>query len=137
GRFELTLDAAPDQRIKVLLLGTGDGTEMFIQAMGRRTRSEYQPVAILDEGERRIGRQIGGVPVTGRFEDLPAVVERLAQRGIAPQRIIITKPDLEPDKLRRLVEEAGQLGLTVARLPRLTEFRAAGGDEVEVRPVAL
>src|SRR5690606_28076814 len=76
-------------------------------------------------------------PVMGRFEDLPAVVERLAQRGIAPQRIIITKPDLEPDKLRRLVEEAGQLGLTVARLPRLTEFRAAGGDEVEVRPVAL
>ncbi|HEX2116900.1 MAG TPA: polysaccharide biosynthesis protein, partial [Alphaproteobacteria bacterium] len=137
GRFDLTYDRSQDQRIKVLLIGAGDAAEMFIQAMTQRTRSDYLPVAILDEAERRVGRHIRGVPVLGSVDDLSAVVERLRARGTQPQRLIITKPDLGPDKMRRLVDEAGQLGLTVARLPRLTEFRSAGGDEVEVRPVAL
>jgi FlaA1/EpsC-like NDP-sugar epimerase len=137
GRFDLSFDRNQDQRIKVLLIGAGDAAEMFIQAMTRRTRSDYQPVAILDEAERRVGRHIRGLPVMGSTEELTAVVERLRARGTQPQRLIFTKPDIAPDKMRRLVEEAGQLGLTVARLPRLTEFRSAGGDEVEVRPVAI
>jgi O-antigen biosynthesis protein WbqV len=137
GRFELSYDRNQDQRIKVLLIGAGDAAEMFIQAMTRRTRTDYQPVAILDEAERRVGRHIRGVPILGSTNDLAAVVTRLRGRGTQPQRLIITKPEMAPDKLRRLVDEAGQLGLTVARLPRLTEFRAAGGEEVEVRPVAI
>jgi FlaA1/EpsC-like NDP-sugar epimerase len=138
GRFELAYDRSQDQRIKVLLIGAGDAAEMFIQAMTRRTHSDYQPVAILDEASRRVGRHIRGVPVLGSTNDLTAVVERLRARGTQPQRLIITKPDMAPDKLRRLVDEAGQIGLTVARLPRLTEFRSAGGgEEVEVRPVAI
>jgi FlaA1/EpsC-like NDP-sugar epimerase len=137
GRFELSYDRNQDQRIKVLLIGAGDAAEMFIQAMTRRTHSNYQPIAILDEAERRVGRHIRGIPVMGSTEDLTAVVERLRARGTPPQRLIFTKPDMAPEKLRRLVDEAGQLGLTVARLPRLTEFRSAAGDEVEVKPVAI
>jgi O-antigen biosynthesis protein WbqV len=137
GRFELTYARNTDQRIKVLLIGAGDAAEMFIQAMTRRTHSDYHPIAILDEAERRVGRHIRGVPVVGSTNDLAGVVERLRARGTQPQRLIITKPDMGPDKLRRLVDEAGQLGLTVARLPRLTEFRSAGAEEVEVRPVAI
>jgi FlaA1/EpsC-like NDP-sugar epimerase len=136
GRFELTYDRDQDQRIKVLLIGAGDA-ELFIQAMTRRTRSEYQPVAILDEAERRVGRHIRGVPILGGIDDLGSVVERLRARGTPPQRLIIAKSDLGPEKMRRLVDEAGHLGLTVARLPRLTEFRSAGAEEVEVRPVAI
>jgi FlaA1/EpsC-like NDP-sugar epimerase len=137
GRFELTYDRHQDQRIKVLLIGAGDAAEMFIQAMTRRTRSEYQPVAILDEAERRVGRHIRGVPILGGIDDLQSVVERLRARGTPPQRLIIAKSDVGPEKMRRLVDEAGHLGLTVARLPRLTEFRSAGAEEVEVRPVAI
>jgi O-antigen biosynthesis protein WbqV len=137
GRFDLTYDHTQDQRIKVLLIGAGAGAEMFIQAMGRRSRSEYRAVAILDEAERRIGRHIRGVPVMGTVDDLAAVVGRLRDRGTVPQRLVVTKPDLTPERLRLLVDEAGQLGLTVARLPRLTEFRMAGGEDVEVRPIAL
>jgi FlaA1/EpsC-like NDP-sugar epimerase len=137
GRFDLTFDRSQDPRIKVLLIGAGEGAEMFIQAMSRRARSEYHVVAILDAAERRIGRHIHGIPVLGIIDDLAAVVGRLHAQGTIPQRLVITKPDLGPDRLRRLVDEAGQLGLTVARLPRLTEFRHAGGEDVEVRPIAL
>ncbi len=137
GRFELRYNPMRDQRIRVLLLGAGDAAEMFIHTTGSRSRSEYRVVGILDLGERRIGRQIGGIPVMGTIDDLGAVFARLSRRGTVPQRLIIAKPDFAADTLRRVVEEAGQLGMTVARLPRLTEFRDAGGDAVEVRPVAL
>ena len=81
GRFDLSFDRANDQRIKVLLIGAGEGAEMFIQAMSRRTRSEYHAVAILDAAERRIGRHIRGVPVMGTVDDLAAVVRQAARAG--------------------------------------------------------
>ncbi len=137
GRFDLSYHATEDQRIRVLLVGAGAGAEMFIQAMSRRTRSEYKVVAILDEAERRIGRHILGVPIMGTVNELSAVVGKLRGRGMVPQRLVVTKPDMPPDRLRQMVDEAGQLGLTVARLPRLTEFRMAGGEDVDVRPIAL
>ena len=137
GRFELHYNPTQDQRVKVLLLGAGDAAEMFIHTTASRSRSEYRVVGILDLAERRIGRHIRGVPVMGTIGDLGAVFDRLSRRGTVPQRLIITKPDLSADTLRQVVEAAGQLGMTVAQLPRLTEFREASGDTVEVQPVAL
>ena len=39
--------------------------------------------------------------------------------------------------MRRLFEQAGELGLSVARLPRLTEFQDAEDDPIRPRPIAL
>lgn len=136
GRFDLTYRVESDPRVPVLLVGAGDGAEMFIEAMDRRRRSEYRVVGIVDDVGRRIGRHIRGVPVIGGLDELPTLMERLQDRGDAPQRLIVTKPDLTGEKLQHLVDQAGQLGIVVARLPRLTEFRAAEGD-VEIRPVAI
>ena len=110
GRFELTYARNIDRRIKVLLIGAGDAAEMFIQAMTRRTHSDYHPIAILDEADRRVGRHIRGVPVVGNINDLAAVVERLRERGTQPQRLVITKPDMETKKLRRLVDGRQRAG---------------------------
>mgnify|MGYP001052919647 FL=1 len=137
GRFDLSYSPVPDRRVNVLLVGTGSDAEMFIQVTGRGPQSEYRPVGIVDVGESRIGRRIGGVQVMGRLDELPNVVERLERRGKRPQRLIVTKPDITGERLRQLVDTAGQLGMTVSRLPRLTEFRAAGGNELDVRPIAL
>ena len=137
GRFDLTYNPAQGRRVDVLLVGTGDGAEMFIQAMGQGVRGEYRAVGIVDTGDRRIGRHICGVKVMGRLEDLPQVVDYLDRRGQRPQRLIVTKPEITGEPLRQLVEAALQLGMTVARLPQITEFRAASGQDVEIRPVAL
>ncbi len=78
GRFDLSFDRAQDQRIPVLLIGAGAGAEMFIQAMGRRTRSELPRRR--HSRRARSGGSAGistASPVMGTVDDLAAVVRKL------------------------------------------------------------
>ncbi len=137
GRLSFSFEASPDTRIPVLLAGAGDNAEMFIQATEQRGGAEYRVVGIVDDSASRVGRFIRGVEVLGVLGDLAAIVERLKGRGMSPQRLIVAKPAIAGAALGQLVDAADQLGLTVAQLPRLTEFQAAHPARIEVRPVAL
>lgn len=127
-------------RIPVLLLGVSDAAELFIRSLDQNAGAAYRVVGLLDDKNRRIGHAIRGVPVLGGPDDLPRVVEDLAQRGDRPQRLIVAKgqADVTGTVLRDLLEQAESLGLSMARLPSLTEFKSALGEgKIEVRPIAL
>jgi FlaA1/EpsC-like NDP-sugar epimerase len=125
------------RRVPVLLVGAGDSAELFIRGLNRNAEAAYQVVGLVDEKGGRVGRNIHGVHVLGDIEQIPAVVERLGREKRRPQRLIVTKENIEAPLMRRLVEIADKLGLTVARLPRLTDFRNGVEDAVEVRPIAV
>ncbi|MBI3709085.1 MAG: polysaccharide biosynthesis protein [Proteobacteria bacterium] len=137
GRLNLSYDPSQDRRVPVLLVGAGEIAEMFIQAMEHKSQADYRVVGLIDDSRGRIGRHIRNVEVLGLLDELGAVVERLSAQGERPQRLIIAKPEIDGARIGRLIDEADGLGLTVARLPQLTEFRAAAGERVELRPVAL
>ena len=140
GRFDLSFDRAHDQRIKVLLIGAGEGAEMFIQAMSRRTRSEYHAVAILDAAERRIGRHIRGVPVLGIIDDLAAVVAQAARAGhgaAAPgHHEARSRPRPAPPAGRRGRPARPDRGAAAApdRVPRCRRRRRRGAADRARRP---
>ncbi len=130
--------------IPVLVLGTGDEAQLFLRALAGDGAPLYRAIGVLDSGDEMVGRSIHGVPVLGRVADLPAVLARLAKRGVKPQRLIMTDAAERLDGAAKatLFERAQQFGLTPARLPRLTEFKKAGGagdDDgfVDLRPIAL
>ncbi|MBT4907692.1 MAG: polysaccharide biosynthesis protein [Rhodospirillaceae bacterium] len=135
--FELAADAGSASGIPVLLMGAGDEAETFIRAIRRQPGATYRIVGVLDEKGRRVGRQIRDVPVLGTPDDLDTVVQQLAQHGERPQRLIVTKPGLDPALMRKLLDLAETHGMTMARLPRLTAFQAGLGDEIEVKPIAV
>ncbi len=56
---------------------------------------------------------------------------------LRPHRLVLTEDDMDGVKIRGLLERSHALGLTLARLPRLTEFKDALAENIEVRPVAL
>lgn len=135
-RFEFTIEpAAAKSGIPVLLVGAGDAAETFIRAMARQRSIAYRIAGIIDEKGRRVGRHIHNVPVLGTPEDLPIVLRRLALRGVYPQRLIATKPELDPEFVHRLLDLAEANGMTLSRLPRLTEFHSGEADHIDVRPV--
>ena len=126
--------------VPVLLIGASDGAELFIRAMANVGQAPYRVVGLIDDKGTRVGRQIHGISVLGNLDTLPAVVERLHQSGDAPQRLIITEESLSGARLRKLVDTADKLALTIARLPKLTDFRIAQNDgplKLEMRPIAL
>jgi FlaA1/EpsC-like NDP-sugar epimerase len=129
-----------DIRVPVLLVGAGDGADQLIRALSLSPQAAYRVVGVVDDKGGRVGRAIRGVPVLGDIDSLPTVVESLHARGIKPQRLIVTKQESESnrDLIRRLLDLAEPLGLSLSRLPSLTEFKDALGEgKIELRPVAV
>jgi O-antigen biosynthesis protein WbqV len=125
--------------VPVLLLGAGPAAEQFIRASRSDPQAPYRVVGVLDDGGEFQGRRIHGTAVLGRLADLPDTVARLAKQGIRLQRLILADPaEIEDVAKRRLLEQAAELSLSVARLPRLTELQDAAEDRpIQPQPVAL
>ena len=128
--------AARSARIPVLLAGAGDGAEAFIREMARNPNANYRVLGLLDDDRHKVGRDIHGLRVFGRLADLSEVVAKLKRRGERAQRLIVTDDRITGEPLTRLLERADELGLTLARLPKLTDFRH-GEAPIEARPVAI
>ena len=138
-RRVLNLGDPRGTRVPVMVLGAGDQAELFIRAMTHDAAAPYQVVAVLDDRERRVGRMIHGVPVMGGASDLAAVVKRLHERAIRPQRLILARPQLaEGVELQSLLDSATAGGMTLARLPLMSELRDHdGAGRFDIRPIAV
>ena len=137
--FQHLLERAAPHQVPVLLIGAGDGADLFIRDTTRDPDSPYRVVGIICDKGTRVGRNIRGVNVMGELSDLDRVVSRLARRGQAPQRLIQTRA-MEPEKLRVLLEKADAHGAQLNRLPSLTDFKssaAGGSSSADLQPVAL
>ena len=135
--FELVLENGGNNRIAVLLAGAGDGAELFIRALRRTPNANYQAVGIVSENPGRVGRQIHGVEVIGTLDDIPSVVKQLRRTGIRPQRLVLTRDDLDGAQVRSLLGQADEMGMTLARIPQITDFKSGVSDKTEVKPVAV
>jgi FlaA1/EpsC-like NDP-sugar epimerase len=126
-----------DERVPVALIGINHVAENFIRAMDAGRGGDYRVVGIIDERGDRIGRQIRNCEVVGSLSALEATIDKLAQRGNQPQRILIAEENITGPALRSLVDRADALGITVARLPRPTDFKSSITEHAELRPIAI
>ncbi len=119
--------------VPVLLVGAGDGAELFIRAL-RSGDAAYRVVGILSESHGRVDRQIHGLRVLGTLDDLERVIAPMDPDD-RPQKLIVTKDRLGGARLRQLLDAADRQGLTIARLPRLTDLKSGLAEHLEVRPI--
>ncbi len=136
-RIDFRLETNGINRIPVLLVGSDDAAELFIRAVSRGRDAAYQAVGIVAERADRVGRVIHGIEVLGTTDELTAVVERLSAAGHRPQRLVLTAENMDGTRVRRLLDDADKLGMTLARTPNLTDFKAGIEDKVEIRPIAV
>jgi FlaA1/EpsC-like NDP-sugar epimerase len=122
--------------IPVLLVGAGDEAELFIRAT-RTDEAEYRAVGLVSERGARVGRNIHGIDVLGSIDELDEVVAGLARKGLAPQRLIITDHRLDGAVVRDLLDAADRLGMSLARIPRLTDLQDGLADKITLRPIAV
>jgi len=141
--FNHLLERSDRARVPVLLIGVGDSAELFIREMARDPAAPYEVLGIIDNGNGKsnIGLQVRGISVLGTIADLPRELTRLSFQDRKPQRLILTRR-LEREAMERLLDLADAAGMTIARLPRLTDFaKGVTGEEprggIEVRPIAI
>jgi len=123
----------------ILLAGAKDEAEIFIRQLAREKVPPYRAVGIVDLKGGRVGREIRGVKILGNVDALPEIVRSLERAGNRPSRIVLTVPpgEIGGPVVRRLLDQADQLGVALSRLPPPTELRDAGDRPVEVRPIAV
>ncbi len=134
--FDHVLERDSHKRVPVLLIGVGDSAEVFIREMARDRDAPYEVLGLVDEKGTRVGRRIHGVPVLGHLNDLGNLLSEVTRKGRQPQRLILTKQPTR-DELEQILDLAHARGMTIARLPRLTEFQSGEAERFEPRPVAI
>jgi FlaA1/EpsC-like NDP-sugar epimerase len=135
-RLEFILERNTYSRIPVLLVGAGDSAELFIRDLARSS-ANYRVVGIVSGTEARVGRYIHGVEILGTIEKIPEVFRSLSKLGPPPQRLILTAERIEGMGIGGLLDTADELGMTVARLPSLTDFKQGteSKHKIEVHPI--
>ncbi|HEX3348991.1 MAG TPA: nucleoside-diphosphate sugar epimerase/dehydratase [Acetobacteraceae bacterium] len=127
-----------DATSAVLLVGAGDGADLFIRALAGDRAAPYRVMGLISLGRAQTGRRIHGTPILGAIKETEAVLARLHADGRLPAALVITEPDLSGAALARLIDVADRFGLRVARAPRPTALdTAAGRTPVELKPVAI
>lgn len=135
-RIDLKFERERRPRVPVLLVGAGDAAELFIRDVARGD-SNYSIAGIISATSARVGRNIHGIDILGLIDEIPVVVERLKRTGPAPQKLILTSERFGPGEVQRLLDIADSLGMTLARLPSLSDFRTGITDTVTVKPVEV
>ena len=133
-RIDFHLDKDAHLRVPVLLVGSGDSAELFIRDIAR-TDSNYRVVGIVSDTTVRVGRNIHGVEIMGTIDQISAVVQKLANMGAKPQRLIVTSERFQSIKMKELFETADSLGMNIARLPSLSDFQNDLPDDMKIKPI--
>ncbi|WP_188899944.1 polysaccharide biosynthesis protein [Caldovatus sediminis] len=136
---------APPQ--SALLVGAGDGADLFLRALAQERAPRYRVVGILSLRARQTGRRIHGHPILGTAEDIGAVLDRLRAQDRLPDLIVLAGPQIQGVALERLLDAADRHGVPVRHAPprlMLLETRARRGPaaadparRIELRPVSI
>ena len=130
------LEQGFDGRIPVLLVGAGDIADAFLRQQ-RKPGEQYRVVGLIDNDPRKVGRYIHGVPVIGVPNKVEHVLNKLRKSAIRPQRILIADALVTGTEIGDFLELADRYGMTLARLPHLTDFKIGEAAMVEPRPIAI
>ncbi len=135
--LSINFTASDSQKISVIVAGANNYSEQFLREMVGDRNSIYRIVGIIDDDPQKKGQYIHGIKIYGDIASVGKVVEKLRQKGRPPSKILIAPDILAGDEVQSLLDICDSYGLTMARLPRLTDFNNAEGKKLEMRPIAL
>jgi FlaA1/EpsC-like NDP-sugar epimerase len=125
-RLLLSADSIP-----TFIVGANDSGESLLRAINRNGGLSYRVVGFIDDDVKRLGSQIGGVPVVGTINQTC----RLAQRhGV--REVLIAADALSGRQVRELVDQARRQSVGVKVLPSYEQL-LDGRVAVRPRPVSI
>jgi FlaA1/EpsC-like NDP-sugar epimerase len=125
------------ESVPILLIGAGPEAELFIRAVTRHSSAGYDVVGMVTGREDRVGQVIQDVEVLGREADLPRIIADLERGRRKPEKLVLVRPGLDGDAVRRLLVIAEKAGCQLMRVPPPADMQAYGEDNVKPRPIAI
>jgi FlaA1/EpsC-like NDP-sugar epimerase len=116
-----------EDRKRSLIVGAGDAGAMLVRDVLRNTSLGLDPVAIVDDDPKKIGRSLHGVRVVGSRENLPALVSRLRV-----DQVLFAIPSATSEVVQRVAALCEEADVTLRVLPSVHELV---GDRVTARDI--
>jgi UDP-GlcNAc:undecaprenyl-phosphate GlcNAc-1-phosphate transferase len=76
------LQAERSNSIPILIVGAGDGGDLFLRELRHNSNHDYLPVGFIDDDPAKKNQIIHGIKVLGAREDIPAVVKRYGVKRV-------------------------------------------------------
>ena len=118
------------EREPVLVLGTGEAAVNLVKDLARSI--QWRVVGVLDDDPAMIGRQLHGVSVLGRLNEIPKW-----QRRLSVSQAIIAMPEASHTARRRVVEFCNHAALKVLTVPSFDDLVSGRVTVSQVRHVEL
>ena len=116
---------------RVLMVGTGTGSELLIQRMAMFPQYGYSVGGVLDD-RLEVGGRFAGAPVVGRIEDLRRIIP---QMGI--DQVFMAVPGATNDEILHLIKTCDDLQAEFKLVPDLLEVMStrAAVDAIDGLPL--
>jgi FlaA1/EpsC-like NDP-sugar epimerase len=117
---------------RTLIVGAGDAGELIVREITRQRDSEYIPVGFLDDDKTKIGRQIHGIKVFGRTDEIKKYINKLAV-----DEIIIAIPSASGAVRKNITFKAKEAGVICKTLPTLYEIIDGKAHLYQLRDIRI
>ena len=110
---------ALDNQKRVLVIGAGEAGTLFVREMLRHPEMGLHPIGFIDDDRRKLGKQIGSVPVLGSMDDLNIVIK---DNDI--DEVLIALPSIEGKVVRNIIERINEssAGIQYRTIPGVYEL---------------
>ena len=117
---------------RAIVYGAGEAAELVVTELLSARGAGFLPVALIDDSVEKKNRWIRGVPMMGRWSDLPEVA-RKSQAAV----VIVAIPSADSSLLRKVYEDCRLQGLQVVVLPPLHEFLSRRTTSSDLRDISI
>ncbi len=117
---------------RLLIVGAGDAGDMLLREIKKNKGLDYNPVGFVDDDLNKAGVKIHGVPVLGRCEDIPELIN---SRGV--EEIIIAIPSATGAQMRRIFGYCRRSRAKFLTIPPLKEIIGGEVHFNQVREVRM
>ncbi len=127
-----------DHKLKIvsgkhaLIIGAGRAGEMLVRDLIHDQNKEYTPVGFLDDEMSKRGKEIHGVRVLGKVNDLEKVVS-----DKAIEVVLLAMPSANSAQMRRIVDYCEDAEVAFRTLPKYSDLVSGRVSTQSLREVAI
>lgn len=117
---------------RALIVGAGAAGEMLVRDLLSNADSGYVPVVFADDQPSKFRREIRGIRVAGRVEQLPDLIEQWEI-----EVVLIAVPSATDSQMRRIVEICEACNIPFQTLPSVKELLSGSVSKANLRNVSI
>lgn len=118
--------------LRALIVGAGAAGDMLVRDLLSNPSSGYIPVLFADDQPSKLNREIRGIRVAGRIEQIPALIEQWEI-----EVVLIAIPSATDTQMRRIVEICESSKVRFQTLPSVKELLSGAVTKASLRNVSI